>query len=228
MSKSSWTSLMKRGYSVTASASYSGAFDAGVSASHSSNVSQRQAFKNAATYIRTVSVGAPPRKEVWQWLRQTKRGDPMPISYQLASICTLFPRSKRRSCTRALHYREYCTKRLRRRADGPRRCTPVKPLQCRWGLDCNRPRSAGNRFFPPVTALLATRVDIAITGDRESCAVKGHGQGIARHTARKLCVTVTTASSCLESTIPITRIYVKCQRPNQVTLQPDQIIITAK
>jgi hypothetical protein len=132
-----WTNVDNTGVDVDVAASYEGLVSSGASLDTKSEQDAQQTFQSNQEGYKMMSLGAQPVKgDPIAWARQVI-DEPMPIRYQLESICELIPDSTTKSnCANALAAEEYCTKRLMSERSAMSSCSSGLDADCLWNSDC--------------------------------------------------------------------------------------------
>jgi len=133
----SWTNVERYHTSVTHAASVFGFYHATGQSNTSTEVN---IFKENMDGFKEISLGVKPPLfgDAKAWAAQVVR-EPMPISYELTTICeSISDASKKASCKKAQTRGEYCTKRLKEKRKVISDCTNIPYFGCLWDGDCQK------------------------------------------------------------------------------------------
>ena len=91
LSQTAWSTMNVQGITVSAAASYSAMASVGVTAMTSSQKEQAATFDSMKSNVKQITIGSAPPADgnILTWANNCY-GNPMPISYTLESIASLF------------------------------------------------------------------------------------------------------------------------------------------
>jgi hypothetical protein len=134
-----WATVANTGVDVKTAAGYEGKFKAGGSLEHGKEEDAQKAFESSASSLHMITLGKQPIDyDPVKWANAVNE-EPMPIWYELDSICNLIDdHQKQSNCNRALGKSEYCTKRVKGERHAVDSCEepPADPA-CLWHMDCH-------------------------------------------------------------------------------------------